>query len=90
MSDSDRATVDTVPDVDGGIDEDIDRDIQDDIAEGIDRDAGYDRRAASEIQTSIAELNESSVEVAREVDDIREAASEQFENMPQIADEVST
>jgi FAD/FMN-containing dehydrogenase len=43
-------------------------DIQSDIAEGIDRDEGYDADAASEIQTSLAELQGSSVEIAEETE----------------------
>jgi len=71
----------------GDIDEDLDKDIDDKIEQSVDRQAGYDNDAASEIQTSIAELQKSSEDIAEEVDDIRGRAAEQHEGMSQIAEE---
>nr|WP_231754547.1 hypothetical protein [Halapricum sp. CBA1109] len=71
-----------------GIDSDIDRDVET-IEEDIDRNAGYDHEAASEIQTSIAKLEDSSVEVAERADYIKDMTAEQYQGMDKVADEIS-
>ena len=60
MADSEFGTTDVTASAD------IDADIEDDVAENIDRQAGYDHDAASEIQTLLAELENSTVDIAEE------------------------
>ncbi|QSG12589.1 Methyl-accepting chemotaxis protein [Halapricum desulfuricans] len=65
------------------INRDIDRDI-DELEENIDRSAGYDHEAASEIQTSVAKLEDSSVEIddqTGQIVDINQAVDDLVEDL---------
>jgi methyl-accepting chemotaxis protein len=64
---------DASPDVDATVGAELDADVE----QNIDRQEGYDHETASEIQTSIAELQGSSEESADEADD----QTEQIEDL---------
>lgn len=64
-------------------------DAVDDVEQDIDRDAGYDHDAASEVQTAVAELQTTSEEIAERTGEITELARDQSEQMDTVSDELS-
>ena len=68
----------------GDIVENVNVDIDDEIQEDIDRGASYNHAAASQIQTSIAKLENSSVEIAEEAS----VQTDQITNIKQAVDDL--
>ena len=57
-------------------DESFDTNVETEVEENVDSDAGYDHDAASEIQTALASLENSSVEIAERVTEVRAETAE--------------
>jgi methyl-accepting chemotaxis protein len=69
------------PSATGETDPGTDRDVDEGIERDVDENAGRDHEAASAIQTSLAELQESSEEIADGTRRITEMTTTQYESM---------